>query len=199
MSESPIEALERRFKRYLSLRPGLALVLALWSLATYLFDLFDSFPYLAVTSPTKRCGKTRLAELLEQVCFKPLRTVATSVAALFRSIDEEKPTWIIDEGEFLRGRDDRATALREILNAGHRKGACVIRCEGGRYERRKFQTFCPKVLVLIGCLPDTLTDRSIPVGMRRRTTEQLDRFRFRTAQAEACRRRASMIGWSHCA
>ena len=31
-----------------------------------------------------------------------------------------------------------------------------VRCEGGSYERRKFQTFCPKVLVLIGNLPDTL-------------------------------------------
>ena len=196
VSECLVEALEGHYKRHLALRPGIALVLALWSLATYLFEVFDAFPYLAVTSPTKRCGKTRLAELAELVCYKPLRTVGISVAALFRSIEEEKPTLLIDEGEFLRGRDERSTALREILNAGNRKGAFVIRCEGAHNERRKFQTYSPKMLILIGGLPDTVADRCIPIRMYRRTTEPLERFRFRAAQAEANQLREAVVRWA---
>jgi hypothetical protein len=113
---NPLEELEQHFKRHAVLSPGMPLVLALWSLATHLFKQFDCFPYLAITSPTKRCGKTRIAELLGFVCANPLRTVGITSAALFRTIEDKHPTLLIDEAEVLRGRDERATALREVLN-----------------------------------------------------------------------------------
>jgi hypothetical protein len=62
-----LKDLEEYFSRYSALPPHLPLVLVLWSVGTYLFDGFDCYPYLAITSPTKRCGKTRTAELLEFV------------------------------------------------------------------------------------------------------------------------------------
>lgn len=43
-----IEELEKYFNRYAALSPGLPLVLALWTVATHLFDIFDAFPYLAI-------------------------------------------------------------------------------------------------------------------------------------------------------
>lgn len=179
--------LEHHFERYAALSPGLPLVLALWSIATHLFDIFDAFPYLAITSPTKRCGKTRVAELIELVVPNSLRTVGISPAALFRTVESKKPTLITDEAESLRGKGERAESLREILNAGYRKGQKVIRCFGGNgkdYKMRDFETFCPKVIVLIGTLPDTLADRCIPVQMKRRTDETLERFRFGRAKRE---------------
>lgn len=179
-----LEELERHFERYAALPPGLPLVLALWSLATHLFDIFDAFPYLAITSPTKRCGKTRVAELLELVCAKPRRTVGISPAALFRLTEKEQPTWIADEAESLRGKGERTDALREILNAGYKKGQKVIRCTGDSYTPRGFETFCPKVLVLIGTLPETLADRCIAIAMKRRTSENLERFRHAHAQTQ---------------
>lgn len=193
-----LEELEKYFKWYAVLSPGLPLVLALWSVATYLFESFDCFPYLAITSPTKRCGKTRLGELLGFVCAEPLRTVAISVAALFRTIEKEKPTLLIDEAESLRGRDERAIALREILNAGCRKGQKVIRCAGkdDNYSQRKFETFCPKVLILIGSLTDTLADRSIPIAMKRRANEQLERFRFARVEKETQSLRKEVQQWA---
>lgn len=197
---SLIESLEQHFQRYAALAPGLPLVLALWSVATQLHDGFDCFPYLAITSPTKRCGKTRTAELLEFVCANPLRTVGISVAALFRVISKKKRTLLIDEAESLRGRDERASALREILNAGYKKGQKVIRCEGGNgksYQTREFETFCPKVLILIGTLPDTLADRCIPIQMKRRTSEQLGRFRFAKVKKEAGPLHARAKRWAN--
>lgn len=191
--------LERLFQRYAALAPGLPLVLALWIIATHLFDIFDAVPYLAITSPTKRCGKTRLAELLELVCADPLRTVGISVAALFRTIESKQPTLLIDEAESLRGKGERADTLREILNAGNRKGQKVIRCYGGNgkdYKTREFETYCPKVLVLIGSLLDTTADRCIPIEMRRRTVEQLERFRFGQAKRETQPLRAVVSRWA---
>jgi Protein of unknown function (DUF3631) len=184
---STLSDLEKHFKKYAALGEGISFVLALWSLATYSFDDFDAFPYLAITSPTKRCGKTRVAELLELASANPLRTVGISPAALFRTIESKKPTLLLDEAEALSARDERANALREILNAGYRKGQKVIRCEGAgkTYKTREFETFCPKVLVLIGNLPDTLADRCIPIPMKRRTNEQLERFRYSQVKAES--------------
>ncbi len=191
--------MERLFQRYAALSPGLPLVLALWSIAAHMFAVFDAFPYLAITSPTRRCGKTRVAELLELVCPNPLRTVGISTAALFRTIQAKKPAFIIDEAESLRGKSERAEALREILNAGYRKGQKVIRCFGGNgkdYKTREFETYCPKALVLIGSLPDTLADRCIPIEMRRRTGENLERFRFDRARRETKPLAASISRWA---
>jgi hypothetical protein len=188
--------LEQFFSRFLALNDGLALVVALWSLATHLFEKFDAFPYLAITSPTKRCGKTRVCELISFVCFEPLQAVNISSAALYRVLGKGKRTLLIDEAESLsRPRDDKAAALREILNAGYRKGAVVVRCKrtskGAKdeemedtHEPEEFPTYCPKALVLIGRLQDTLADRSIEVRMERRGGVEVERFRFARVKAE---------------
>jgi len=52
-----VATLESTFRKYMALDSGLPIVLALWTLATHVFDCFDAFPYLAITSPTKRCGR----------------------------------------------------------------------------------------------------------------------------------------------
>jgi hypothetical protein len=193
-------SLEERFTRYAVLEKGLPLVLGLWSLATHLFFGFDTFPYLAITSPTKRCGKTRTGELLEFVCANPESTVEISPAALFRLVDEMRPTLILDEAESLSGSGETTEALRAILNAGYRKGKKVRRSakksEDGTYNVEAFETFCPKVITLIGNLPDTLSDRCIPIRMKRRTNEILARFRFSTAQKEAAPVKEKMAAWA---
>lgn len=192
-----VDKLDKFFSRFLALNDGLALVLALWSLATHLFEVFDGFPYLAITSPTRRCGKTRACELISFVCFNPLQTVNISAAALYRSLAEGKKTLLIDEAESLgRPKDDKAATLREVLNSGYRKGSVVLRCAHrtrghgenethDAYEPEQFDTYCPKVLVAIGRLQDTLADRCIEIRMERRQNGvHLDRFRFSRVQAE---------------
>jgi hypothetical protein len=202
-----VDELEQFFSRFVAVSPGLSLVLALWSLATHVHERFDAFPYLAITSPTKRCGKTRACELIGLVCLKPLPTVSISPAALYRTVQAGKRTLLIDEAEYLgRTKDDRASILREILNAGYRKGQVVSRCKRvskskGKneshesYEPEQFETFCPKVIVLIGRLQDTLADRCIEVRMERRRA-QLERFRYARVQAETAPLRQAAEEWA---
>ncbi len=195
-----LHSLETHFSRYAVLEKGLPLALSLWTIATHLFGGFDAFPYLAVTSPTKRCGKTRLGELLEGVCANPESTVEPSPAVLFRLVHEKKPTLILDEAESLSGKSDSSEALRAILNAGYRKGKKVRRNakrnEDGGFEMEEFETFCPKVITLIGNLPDTLADRCIPIRMKRRTNEILARFRFATVAKETAPLKTKMAEWA---
>lgn len=172
---------EQFFHDYTVLPQGLPLVLSLWVMGTWLFDVFDCFPYLNITSPTKRCGKTRVGEVLELVCARPFFSANISEAALFRSIAQDRPTLIFDEAETLANRkSERAQYLLSILQMGFRRNGVVPRCVGQDHAVEKFPVFCPKVVIAIGDLPDTLRDRSIVVSMRRRAPgESVLPFRYR--------------------
>ncbi len=171
--------------RFLVLPDAALLPVTLWCIATYFFDQFDAFPYLAVLSPLPRCGKTRLTEVIEVVAANPRRTVNISEAALFRLIDTSAPTLILDEAEALSGKTERAETVRALLNAGNRRGTQIPRC-AGRGELRYFSVYCPKLICGIGVCPDTIRDRSIVLLMqRRKPDEKVERFHHRLVAKEA--------------
>jgi hypothetical protein len=184
--------------RYVVLPEGAALAVTAWILTTYALDAFDTHPILAITSPEKRCGKTRLLELLELLCARPVRVAGISEAALFRIIEAERPTLLIDEAQALRARDDRSAALHDLLCAGNRRGSKVYRVGGPNRDRLDaFSTFAPKALACIGELADVITDRAIRVRMRRRAPgESVERFLFTVAEAEAAPVRARLAQWA---
>jgi hypothetical protein len=178
---------ERYIRRFCILPDVAYLLVAIWSIATHASDSFDCFPYLALLSPAKRCGKTRLLEVIEQVAFRAWLGTAPTPAALYRMMGES-PTLLLDEVEVFnsKNKSESAQAILAILNAGHRKGATVPRCDGPKHELRYFAVYGPKAFAAIGRLPDTLTDRSIAITMQRRTREQkVDRFLLARAGAEA--------------
>jgi putative DNA primase/helicase len=139
---------------------------ALWALHTYLLDATDITPRLAITSPEKGCGKTRVLEILELLVWRPLRSDNATSAAIFRTIEKAQPTLLIDEADtFVRPENDE---LRGILNSGHKRGGSVLRTVGkDNIEPRQFSTFAPVAIAGIGKLPDTLADRSIAIDLRR--------------------------------
>jgi hypothetical protein len=180
-----LRKLENLIARFLILPEGSLLPLAAWVLATFAFETFEAFPYLCVLSPTKQCGKTRLTEVLGLLAANAYRTVNISEAALFRLIEEHKPTLILDEAEALTGKSDRAEAIRSLLNAGNRRNTTVPRCQGNSHELKFFSIYCPKVVVAIGTCPDTIRDRSIVLLMQRRKPgESVERFLARRVEPE---------------
>ena len=69
------------FRRFIVLPSNAAaLAIALYVLHTWAFEAAHATPYLAVRSPVKRAGKTRLEELLELVVRRPWRVTAASEA-----------------------------------------------------------------------------------------------------------------------
>jgi hypothetical protein len=173
-----IAAAEKFIRRFCVLPDSAYLPLATWAVATQVPDAFDAFPYIALLSPAKRCGKTRLLEVLELLSAKPQRVTTISSASLFRMM-KDVPTLLLDEVEALRNMrpSDTSQAILAILNAGHRKGATVTRCDGADHKVRHFPVYGPKVFAAIGGLPDTLADRSIVITMQRRiSSQQVDRF-----------------------
>src|SRR5262249_26591607 len=108
--------------------PSFADALALWIAHTYAMDAWWISPLLVVNSPTMRCGKTTLLQLVAHLASRSLAASNISSAALFRAIEEYHPTLILDEAEtFLKDNEE----LRGLVNAGHtRKTAVVIRTVG---------------------------------------------------------------------
>jgi putative DNA primase/helicase len=149
---------------------------ALWVLFAHAHEAFDVSPILAITSPTKRCGKSLLEQIVGALLPRALTTSNISPAALFRAIEAYRPSLLIDEGDaFLNFSEE----LRGILNSGHtRRGAVVIRCDGDPIVARLFSTWTPKVVALIGALPGTVADRSVEIRMQRKGKgEVAERFR----------------------
>src|SRR5262249_40597969 len=107
-------------------------VVALWIVHSWVPDAFDYTPYLWVYSPEKQCGKTRLLDCLELLVPKPWRAILPSEAVLFRTIENDPPTLLLDELDavFTNSKDDRKEALRALLNAGFERKATIPRCVG---------------------------------------------------------------------
>ena len=148
------------------------IAIALWVMHTWCVRAFDSTPRLALLSPMKQCGKTRVLEIIELTACRAEMTISMSPAYMFRSVESWCPTLLVDEVDAIFGPHAKEHEdLRALLNSGHHQGAT-----GGRKVREgtatvpaRYSTFCPVALAGIGrALPDTITDRSIPIRMRRR-------------------------------
>ncbi len=178
-----LDSITLAVRRYLVLPPNGAEVIALWVIAAHAFNCFQISPRLHFRSPEKRCGKTIALDVSECLTPRSIRTENITTAVLFRLVDGYQPTLLIDEVDsFLKDNEE----LRGALNAGHRRGGQMLRCEGDNNEVRAFKTFAPVALAGIGRLPGTLEDRSITIEMRRRKpTERVTRFqRDRTSDLD---------------
>lgn len=145
----------------------------------------DFAPRLCLTSPVKRCGKSRTLEILSALCHAPLSSANTSAAALYRSIprDGGTRTIFIDEADtlFKPGlMSSRSEDLRNLLNSGFRRGDHTLRCDGPSNAVVEFDTFSPVVIAGIGGMPETVTDRAVNVRLRRKLEhEQISAYRLR--------------------
>lgn len=178
-----------------------AAAVALWIATTHALPAFDCAPRLAVTSPEKRCGKTRLLDIIDGACHKPLATADATVAAVFRSLGgEHPPTLVIDEADALWGTKKLAEQnedLRKLLNAGHQRGRPALRCVGPSQIPTPFEVFAMAALAGIGSLPDTVTDRAVCVTMRRRSRDETVRqFRSRRDGPILQTLRDRLAGWA---
>lgn len=183
-----LSELAQKFRRFIVLPQHSDTALALFVLLTYFADVIDVAPILAAVSPEKRCGKTSLLALLRRLVHRPLATANISPASVFRAVEKWSPTLLIDEADaFLRENDE----LRGILNSGHtRDTAYVIRTVGDEHEPKHFSTWGPKVIALIGTLPDTLADRSIIVELQRKhASERVEKLRHAGDEIETLARR----------
>lgn len=165
-----------------------ALVMALYALNTWVYQVWSSTPYLCFSAATKGAGKTLGLELVAWMSKNAEVVAGPTPASLYR-LAETYGGWMslyFDEAEILNQQS--AGPMRDLLNPGYRKGATMPRTAKGGEGVIKFPVYWPKAFALIGDVYSTLRDRSIVITTTRATPSQLaqvKRYRRDDAQREA--------------
>jgi len=176
-----------------------AIGVALWIAATHAQPAWAHAPRLVIRAPEKRCGKSRLLDIIEGTCHAPLITVNASPAAVYRAIGADTPpTLLVDEADTLFGgkNADANEDLRGLLNAGHQRNRPAIRWDPATRSLETIPTFAMAALAGIGAMPDTIEDRAVVIRMRRRAPgETVAPFRHRRDRPALTQLAAQLGDW----
>ncbi|WP_320780228.1 DUF3631 domain-containing protein [Streptomyces sp. CRN 30] len=193
-----LDELRAAIGRYVVLPSEEALTaVTLWVAATHIQSVLQHAPRLAVVGPTKGCGKSRLLDVLHETVHKPMMTVNTSPAVVFRVIGKNPPTLLVDEADTIFGpKAGDKEDLRGLLNAGHQRNRPAWRISGPERQVTSFPTFAMAALAGIGDLPDTIMDRAVVLRMqKRKPSERIAAFRSRDSVPELNAVRDRLGAW----
>ncbi len=171
------------------------MLIATWILATHLHKRFEYSGYLFAHSPERQSGKTTFLEILNLLVYRPTGLqISPTEAVMFRTAEDH--THLLDEVDSWKNGDD----LKEVLNAGYKKGGHVTRCSNSKadYKPKEFPVFAPRALAGIGIntLPPTTLDRTFAVPMvRQKREEKRERFRERKIGPQAKQLKAQIEDW----
>jgi hypothetical protein len=178
-----LDELKATLQRYVILPTEAAAdAVTLWVAATHAVPAWEIATRLFISSPQKRCGKSRLLDITEALTYNALVTVNISPAALVRSIGEDPPTLMLDEADTVFGPKAAGDHedLRGLINAGFQRNRPYIRWDATIRKPESCPTFAMVALAGIGNMPDTIMDRAVIIKMRRRAPgETVKSFRGR--------------------
>jgi hypothetical protein len=149
-------------------------------------DCWESTPRIGFLSPEPQSGKTRALEVSEPLVPRPVHSINTTSAYLFRKVSDPAglPTILYDEIDTVFGPKAKENEeVRGILNAGHRKGAVAGRCvtKGDKIVTEELPAYCAVAIAGLDDLPDTIMTRAVVVRMKPRgRTEKVKPWRLRT-------------------
>jgi Protein of unknown function (DUF3631) len=184
-------------RRYVVMADAQADAAALWMVHTHAFDVFRTTPYLWVTSAVRESGKSTFMRVLRALSSKPRMAGSISTAALYRIVEVEQPTLLLDEQDAtFKGDKERGEAFRGVLNTGFEYDGVAIVCSGQNHDVKAFPTFCPKALASIGTLWDTVESRSISIRLERMlSSEVVEYFDRDEVDEEADALRTRIAQW----
>lgn len=163
-----LDEIKAEIIKHVYLSDEAATAMTLWLLQTYVSGAFHYRPRLVFSSPVRGCGKTTALKIAELLAHAPRLTANITAAALFRTIEAQKPTLLIDEADsFLKGNE----TLRGIVNAGFERNGVITRCVGDSHTPKDFFCSSPMAIATIGQLQSTIVDRSIVINMERKPRE----------------------------
>ena len=157
-TQALLQKISAKVGKYIVLRPEAVIATALWTMTAWAHEGATHSPILAAISVEPDSGKSTLLGVLRFLVPKPFVSVEPTGPSVYRTVDREHPTLIIDEADdlFYRRSD-----LRAIVNAGWSCGTRIPR------QGRWYDPFCPKILGILGKtkLPRTIASRSIILRM----------------------------------
>jgi hypothetical protein len=194
-----LDEIAKFIRRFVVLGPVSVDAIALWVAHTWVYATARVTPYLHPFSPEKGSGKTTLLDVLAIITRHSIQADNVSEAVLFRLVESERPTLLIDEVDAIFGRKntDSAEGIRQVLNSGYIKGKKAYRCVPPSMAVKGFDVYCPKALAGLRELPDTLAHRAIPIALQPpRPDEAYDDFDPEEVESEAESLRLRLAAWA---
>jgi len=139
-------------------------VLTAFVFSTWINEFFDFTPYLGFFG-RENVGKSRALEILNELCFRAWLTTGITTATLFRLVERFQPTLLLDESEFLAGKEKQE--LIGLLNAGQRRGVIIPRMKEDAQDVDFFNVYCPKIIAGTKQMKRTTASRMITFTMTR--------------------------------
>jgi len=160
-----------QLKYFLDLKEEYYPIIALWIIASYQIQKFETFPYLFFNA-MRGSGKTRAIKLIMKLCNGKMMLSPTE-SSLFRS---NYPLGI-DEAERIskKGMEN----VRELLNGAYKKGMNVIRMrkvstkEGEKFVEEELPVYRPICLANIEGLDSVLADRCITLLLEKSNKREI--------------------------
>ncbi|MCM1565129.1 MAG: DUF3631 domain-containing protein [Dehalobacter sp. 4CP] len=153
-------------------------ILTLWVIGTYFYKIFRYYPYIWLNAD-KGSGKTRVMEVILPLAFNAVMAVNHSEASVFRLVDVDGATLLIDEFEKLK--KDNQQGIMTLLNSGFNAEASVIRNDrqGDSFKPTPFSSYSPKVFAGIDDISDVLMDRCIKIKIFKKPKGiNIDRYKL---------------------
>lgn len=165
-------------KTYVDLREEYYPLLSTWIIGTYMHREFNTFPYLFINA-MRGSGKTRLLKLISSLAHNGEVISSLREAVLFRDCKDK--TICIDEFENIMSKENQA--LRELLNAGYKKGNKVKRMKRVKgvvsgvvsedYVVEEFEVYTPIAMANIWGMEEVLSDRCITLVLEKSSNEKI--------------------------
>ncbi len=161
-----IEAVYRRY--YYTEEQGDYVILTLFTIFTYYFEIYDVVPYLYLNGQPET-GKTTICVLMQNLAFNGDLVSNISTAALFREAEQKQPTFILDEQEGIASRkanDDKSDYLSIMKDAYKRTGTVKRQSIADSSITEEFMVFNPMIIANVMGLEDIVKTRTISISTK---------------------------------
>ena len=160
-----------QFQKYIDFgdNKGAVTFCSIYAILTYFFILFDSIPYLKFEG-MKGAGKFKVGTIFSFVGFNAVMAVSMTASSIFRTVQDERSTLIMDETENFKGDSEKFLEIMPILNSGFQRSGNAPRAEGQSGSRKtiRYSTYSPKIFCSINPVLETLRDRSYVITLVKR-------------------------------
>ena len=167
-------SIKQLFKKYVVVSDEFFDVIVSYIMMTYIYILFQVIPYLWINGE-KGTGKSTIMKIMSKLCFNTMFCSNVNPANIFRQIDNDGSTIILDEFEKMYGEDKQE--IIKILNQGFNIDGVVPRCVGQNNQIRKFRSFSPKIMGGISNIDDVLFERVIKYTTMKVNNISVPKFR----------------------
>lgn len=138
-----IREIQAIIRRYVDVGILYETLAAYYVMLTWLYDSFDTLPYLRVKGDYGT-GKSRFLQVVGAMCYRPIvSTGAATVSPIFRLLDTFRGTLVLDEADFQNSEE--SADIVKILNTGYQRAQGVVLRAGS-----KENDFSPEVFVVYG-------------------------------------------------